>query len=670
MAEYNTPSEHLDKNGNPLRGAALAARKEKIERQKTSPEEDNQKPKLESIKESVGSSLKSFFGKGSPKVEATPTPEKESGGDANAFLKIIAKNFMSIHLMARDLNVARQNSIKLVKLEGGEATNKADAQFLKAGEREAKLESERAKEQEARKPTPEKAPAAKKPKSFMDKIKEQFGINKIIKSFTKYFYLAGIILIVYDLFKESFTEWVGGLWESIKEQFDEFVNDFKKWFSDVVQPIIDKVKEIIQPIIDAVKKVVDAISNWFGEKIDLFAQEFPQTFAFIKGVIDKITEYINILKENLRFVTEAYDKATAKLKSVKDAIAEKLGFGKKKEEEKPKPGQPTQRLKLDEKGQFVPMTKEEVDAENKRLAARGIPPPVVYPVTTPSGKEVPAPPKPAAAPTTAPTPAPTPTKKEGEKPLEVSGVQATIVKSLNESGVTSPKAHANVLATVKAESNFKVQSENLNYSSAQRIQDVFGKRRIPSVEFAQPLVNNPEGLANQVYKTTDGNSAPGDGFKYRGRGFIQHTGKNQYAAISKFAGVDVLSNPDSLNSPEVAAKAIPWFLLSYKGLKPDDVENMSKVNKAIAFADPTGKKAAEREASSQQIYASMSSGASGTQVASSSSAVASEQRQQQKPTTPIVVNAPTTNNKVVNNTQVAQAPAPKDTATNLAARAT
>ena len=670
MAEYNTPSEHLDKNGNPLRGAALAARKEKIERQKTSPEEDNQKPKLESIKESVGSSLKSFFGKGSPKVEATPTPEKESGGDANAFLKIIAKNFMSIHLMARDLNVARQNSIKLVKLEGGEATNKADAQFLKAGEREAKLESERAKEQEARKPTPEKAPAAKKPKSFMDKIKEQFGINKIIKSFTKYFYLAGIILIVYDLFKESFTEWVGGLWESIKEQFDEWVSDFKKWFDDVVQPIIDKVKEIIQPIIDAVKKVVDAISNWFGEKIDLFAQEFPQTFAFIKGVIDKITEYINILKENLRFVTEAYDKATAKLKSVKDAIAEKLGFGKKKEEEKPKPGQPTQRLKLDEKGQFVPMTKEEVDAENKKLAARGIPPPVVYPVTTPSGKEVPAPPKPAAAPTTAPTPAPTPTKKEGEKPLEVSGVQATIVKSLNESGVTSPKAHANVLATVKAESNFKVQSENLKYSSAQRIQDVFGKRRIPSVEFAQPLVNNPEGLANEVYKTTDGNSAPGDGFKYRGRGFIQHTGKNQYAAISKFAGVDVLNNPDSLNSPEVAAKAIPWFLLSYKRLKPDDVESMSKVNKAIAFADPTGKKAAEREASSQQIYASMSSGASGTQVASSSSAVASEQRQQQKPTTPIVVNAPTTNNKVVNNTQVAQAPAPKDTATNLAARAT
>jgi len=281
---------------------------------------------------------------------------------------------------------------------------------------------------------------------------------------------------------------------------------------------------------------------------------------------------------------------------------------------------------------------------------------------------------PPAPPVSAPTPvtkpasaAPPPPRKEGEKPLEVSGVQATIVKSLNESGVTSPKAHANVLATVKAESNFKVQSENLNYSSPQRIQDVFGKRRIPSVEFAQPLVNNPEGLANQVYKTTDGNSAPGDGFKYRGRGFIQHTGKNQYAAISKFAGVDVLSNPDSLNSPEVAAKAIPWFLLSYKGLKPDDVENMSKVNKAIAFADPTGKKAAEREASSQQIYASMSGGASGTQVASSSSAVASEQRQQAKPQTPIIINAPT-NNKVAVTKNEMKPPEQRDTGKALTAR--
>mgnify|MGYP003705201701 CR=1 FL=1 len=79
----------------------------------------------------------------------TAKPEKNPiTNDAETFLKIIAKNFMSIHLMARDLNVARQNSVKLVKLEGGEAVNKADAWFLKEGEREKKLEVEAGKGKE------------------------------------------------------------------------------------------------------------------------------------------------------------------------------------------------------------------------------------------------------------------------------------------------------------------------------------------------------------------------------------------------------------------------------------------------------------------------------------------------------------------------------------------
>jgi hypothetical protein len=159
-------------------------------------------------------------------------------------------------------------------------------------------------------------------------------------------------------------------------------------------------------------------------------------------------------------------------------------------------------------------------------------------------------------------------------------------------------------------------------------------------------------LPMYVYKTTDGNSAPGDGFKYRGRGFIQHTGKNQYAAISKATGTDLLSNPDALNSPEVAAKAIAWFFLNYKRLKPQDMENMSKVNKAVGFAGGA-EYAAKREASAEQIYESNAIVVLDTQVASASSDVASGQRQQQKSQTPVVVNAPTTNTQVVKKTQVA-----------------
>jgi len=689
MAEYNTPSEHLDKNGNPLRGAALAARKEKIERQKTSPEEDNQKPKLESIKESVGSSLKSFFGKGGSKIEATPTPEKESGGDANAFLKIIAKNFMSIHLMARDLNVARQNSIKLVKLEGGESTNKADAQFLKADEREAKLESERAKEQESKKPTPEKAAGAKKPKSFMDKIKEQFGISKIIKSFTKYFYLAGIILIVYDLFKESFTEWVGGLWESIKEQFDEFVSDFKKWFSDVVQPIIDKIKEFIQPIINAVKKVVDAISQWFGEKIDLFAKEFPQTFAFIKGVIDKVTEYITKLKEKLKFVTDAYDKANAKLKSVTDAIAEKLGL-KKKEEEKPKPNQPTQRLKLDEKGQFVPMTKEEVDAENKRLASKGIPPPVVKPVTTPPAttkptklpeKVIPStqPPSPAAP--ASPTKTPEQVAPPADKKPEGVGSGGKFSDEGSFVGALKPWAEyvskvigGNVppfaiLGQWAGESGTgKSLPADYNYAGIkagkkfEKGDFVLTEERYTDkqLEAAKKSGEDLERVLGQddKMKKSGGRLVTVD--EWYGKGTWQKTkdeGKNWVQVRSYFAKFKDLKD---------FADSFAGFIMSPRYAKAREQKTASGFGYEIAKA---GYATASAEKYSAKV-AAFDSKYSGSQVASASTQVAADQRQQQKPTTPIVVNAPTTNNKVVNNTQVAQAPAPKDTATNLAARAT
>ena len=60
-----------------------------------------------------------------------------------AILNIIAKNFLLFPSIARDVNVARQNMQKLVKLEGGKPAKGADAFFLKAGEREKKLETEK-----------------------------------------------------------------------------------------------------------------------------------------------------------------------------------------------------------------------------------------------------------------------------------------------------------------------------------------------------------------------------------------------------------------------------------------------------------------------------------------------------------------------------------------------
>jgi len=604
------------------------------------------------------------------KVLGVTKTQKVVKENPNTLLKIVGKNFMSLPGFARDLNVARQNIQKLVKLEGGKPSTGADAYFLKSSEREKKLEVEMA----SKKPTPTAGQVLKKNLIRIALFKLlQIVFTSFVKVVGKYFTPLIILGAIFVGFKDAFAEWATGLWESIKTSFGEFVESIKKWFEESVQPIIDKVKDFIKPITDTIsnffKKVGDFFSGYFEAWSGLIKGPIQSVKSIYDGFMNKVNGIIDILpnwvKEKLG-ISKKGEPAQVDDSAERKKLERQQSEPERKKQEAQREAEETERVKkLEKEKQYTgddeivrqrlglpPKTetmKREVEAKKKEA---------IQPAPTPEALVVPGPAPAAPPPPTTPSaaaPKPTPKAaapaKAPEKPLEVSGIQATIVKSLNDSGITSPKAHANVLATVKAESNFKVQSENLNYSSPDRIQAVFGPKRIPSPEFAQQFVKNPEALANYVYKTTDGNSSPGDGFKYRGRGFIQHTGKNQYAAISKFTGVDVVSNPDALNSPEVAAKAIPWFLLSYKGLKPDDVENMSKVNKAIAFSDPTGKKAAERESSAQQIYASMSSG-SGTQVASASTDIASGQRQQAKPQTPMVVNAPTNNTTVVNKTQV------------------
>ena len=240
--------------------------------------------------------------------------------------------------------------------------------------------------------------------------------------------------------------------------------------------------------------------------------------------------------------------------------------------------------------------------------------------------------------------------------LAVGGVAGVLASGLAEAGI-SEKGQANILAQVKEETGFKLRAENLNYSSPERIMQVFGKKRIPSEEFAKQFVNNPEALANHVYAKTDGNSEPGDGWKYRGRGYVQHTGKNQYKAIAKYSGVDVMSNPDLLNDPPVATKALAWFFLEYKKLKPEDLDDIKKVNKAVGFAekkDKSGKlESTKREEEASKFLQSSgslsgtSSGAlSGDKIALASTENKDMKKQiDTKPQSSVVVN----NNTMVNN---------------------
>lgn len=117
----------------------------------------------------------------------------------------------------------------------------------------------------------------------------------------------------------------------------------------------------------------------------------------------------------------------------------------------------------------------------------------------------------------------------------------------------------NFLAQCAHESaGFKSLSENLNYS-AQNLLRVFGKYfKGKDVDF---YAKNPERIANLVYANRMGNGSEqsGDGYKYRGRGIIQITGKTNYGNCSGFVGVDCITNPEYLETVDGAVKSAIWF---------------------------------------------------------------------------------------------------------------
>jgi len=113
--------------------------------------------------------------------------------------------------------------------------------------------------------------------------------------------------------------------------------------------------------------------------------------------------------------------------------------------------------------------------------------------------------------------------------------------------------------------------ENLNYKTPESICRAFKSKRFPTLESAMPYVKSPEKLANYVYKNRIGNKYDDDGWRYRGRGLIQVTGRANYEALG-FA-----ANPDELLNLYNALKtAIRWWEGNIPDVIIDDVVKVSR----------------------------------------------------------------------------------------------
>jgi putative chitinase len=137
-------------------------------------------------------------------------------------------------------------------------------------------------------------------------------------------------------------------------------------------------------------------------------------------------------------------------------------------------------------------------------------------------------------------------------------VIAAIPDTAAKFNITTTLRLAHFLAQAGHESGqFKATSENLNYSS-KGLLGIFP--RYFNTATAESYARQPQKIANKVYGGRMGNGAEasGDGFKFRGRGYIQLTGKDNYTQFDKTVPEDILANPD-LVSTKYALASAAWF---------------------------------------------------------------------------------------------------------------
>lgn len=163
-----------------------------------------------------------------------------------------------------------------------------------------------------------------------------------------------------------------------------------------------------------------------------------------------------------------------------------------------------------------------------------------------------------------------------------------------------PRAH--FLAQAAHESlGFTRFVENLNYSTPGRIAGVWARLAVRAHE----LAGNPEALANAAYGGRGGNGdeASGDGWRYRGRGMFQLTGRSNYTICGAALGADLENNPDLVAEPEMAALSALWFWRTRgctAAAMKDDVEAVTRIINGPARAGLDERRALTQQA--KQIF--------------------------------------------------------------------
>ena len=159
-------------------------------------------------------------------------------------------------------------------------------------------------------------------------------------------------------------------------------------------------------------------------------------------------------------------------------------------------------------------------------------------------------------------------------------------------GLTSPYAVASLLGIAGGECRWRLVEENFNYKTDRLLQvfpSVFkGDRALAEKYAGNPNNSLPEFLygANTAKGKGLGNTEPGDGAKYIGRGYIQLTGRSNYAKYGQLAGHDLINNPKLLMDPTIAAEVSVKYMLDRVKTAQTDPGYFEAACKAVGFNTP------------------------------------------------------------------------------------
>lgn len=150
-------------------------------------------------------------------------------------------------------------------------------------------------------------------------------------------------------------------------------------------------------------------------------------------------------------------------------------------------------------------------------------------------------------------------------------------------GITSAKRICHFLAQLSHESSeFTVFEENLNYRNPARLDAVFSRVRGRD-DAAALIARGPKAIANRVYANRNGNGdeASGDGWRFRGMGAIQLTGRANYSKASGRSNIDLVSNPEQVLTPAVGARVAADYWKACDLNDEADANQITEITRAI-----------------------------------------------------------------------------------------